>query len=187
MNIEQSTQRRLPTIEDTSSSSSSDTDDDDSDDHGNQTARLTRKRKRFPSTKWHIRSSNTTSKQHFKHNACSAKQRKLSPSDGNPLFNRPSALKLLSAPPCSGYDAKDCYSDGSSDDSIEDHVRHLESNKRPMSIVRPSRSRKHKWKRNRDTADEDDEYEVEKILNARISRKKLQYRVKWLEYKDDPK
>jgi hypothetical protein len=65
-------------------------------------------------------------------------------------------------PPCSGYDAKGCYSDGSSDD----HTRHLESSKRPMSTVRPSSSRKHKRKRNCDTAGEDDEYEVEKIWSA---------------------
>lgn len=35
-------------------------------------------------------------------------------------------------------------------------------------------------------ADEDDEYEVEEILEARIYRRKLQYRVKWLGYEDDP-
>ncbi|OCK90785.1 uncharacterized protein K441DRAFT_468647, partial [Cenococcum geophilum 1.58] len=32
--------------------------------------------------------------------------------------------------------------------------------------------------------DEDDEYEVEEILEARIYRRKLQYRVKWLGYED---
>ena len=35
-------------------------------------------------------------------------------------------------------------------------------------------------------ADKDDEYEVEQILEARIYRRKLQYRVKWLGYEDDP-
>jgi hypothetical protein len=65
-------------------------------------------------------------------------------------------------PPCSGYDAKGCYSDGTSDD----HALHLESSKRPMSTVRPFSSRKHKRKRNCDTADEVDEYEVEKSWSA---------------------
>jgi hypothetical protein len=187
MNIEQPTRGRTPTIENTSSSSSSsDTDDDHNDDRGNQTAWLTCKRKRFPPTKQHILSSNMTSKQRLKHNVRSAKQRKLSPSGGRPFSNRPLALKPLSAPPYSGYDAKICYSDDSSDDSSGNHVRHLESTKRPMSTVRPYRSRKHKRKRNQGTADEDDEYEVEKILNARVHRRKLQYRVKWLGYEEDP-
>ncbi|EFQ96383.1 hypothetical protein PTT_01418 [Pyrenophora teres f. teres 0-1] len=190
MNIEQPTQGRTPTIENTSSSSSSDTDDDRTDDRGNQTAWLTRKRKRFPPTKQHILSSNTTSKQRLKHNVRSAKQRRLSPSGGRPFSNRALALKPLSAPPYSGYDAKICYSDDSrndsSDDSSGNRVRHLESIKRPMSTVRPYRPRKHKRKRSQGTADEDDEYEVEKILNARVYRKKLQYRVQWLGYEEDP-
>lgn len=166
MNIEQSTQGSPPTIGNTSSSSSSDTDDDHYD-RGNQTAWLTRKRKRFSPTKRHIRSSNMTSKQRLKHNVRPAKQRRLLPSGGRQFFNRPLALKPLSGPPCSGYDAKICYSDDSSE----------------------HRSHKHKRKRMQDTAnddDDDDEYEVEKILNARVHRRKLQYRVKWLGYEGDP-
>ncbi|EOA83906.1 uncharacterized protein SETTUDRAFT_32918 [Exserohilum turcica Et28A] len=69
MNVEQSTQGSPPTIENTSSSSSSSSDtDDDHYDRGNQIAWLTRKRKRFSPTKWHIPSSNMTSKQRLKHN-----------------------------------------------------------------------------------------------------------------------
>jgi len=34
--------------------------------------------------------------------------------------------------------------------------------------------------------DEDNEYEVEGILDSRISRKKLQYRAKWVGYENDP-
>jgi len=50
-------------------------------------------------------------------------------------------------------------------------------------LVRPYR---HKRKRSRGSADEDDdEYEVEMILDARVNRRKLQYRVKWLEYEED--
>ena len=54
-----------------------------------------------------------------------------------------------------------------------------------MSTARPYRSRRHKRKRNCGSAEEDDEYEVEKILDARVNRGKLQYRVKWLGYEDD--
>ncbi|KAF1993681.1 hypothetical protein P154DRAFT_449530 [Amniculicola lignicola CBS 123094] len=35
------------------------------------------------------------------------------------------------------------------------------------------------------STNEDDEYEVEKILNARVNRRKLQYCMKWLGYKDN--
>jgi hypothetical protein len=168
MNIEQSTQGSPPTIENTSSSSSSDT-DSDHNNCDNQTAWLTRKRKRFPPTKRHIRSSNTTSKQRLKHNVRPVKRRKLPPSSSRQLSNRPLALKRLSGLPYSGYDAKICYSDHSSDHSSE------------------YRSRKHKRKRIQGTAnDDEDEYEVEKILNARVHRRKLQYRAKWLGYEDDP-
>ncbi|KAF1939925.1 hypothetical protein EJ02DRAFT_351240, partial [Clathrospora elynae] len=34
--------------------------------------------------------------------------------------------------------------------------------------------------------DKDEEYEVERIPDARFNRKKLQYRVQWLGYEDDP-
>ncbi|KAF5844076.1 hypothetical protein GGP41_001453, partial [Bipolaris sorokiniana] len=112
MNIEESTQGGPPTIENTSSSSSSDT-DSDHNNCNNQTAWLTRKRKRFPPTKRHIRSSNTTSKQRLKHNVRPAKRRKLPPSGSRQLSNRPLALKPLSGLPYSGYDAKICYSDDS--------------------------------------------------------------------------
>lgn len=171
MNIEQSTQGSHPTIENTSSSSSSDT-DGDHNNCDNQTAWLTHKRKRFPPTKRHIQSSNTTSKQRLKQNVRPSKQRRLPPSGGRQFSNRPLALKPLSGPPCSGYDAKICYSNDSSDDSSDDSSEY--------------RSRMHKRKRIQDTANDDDEYEVEKILNARVHRRKLQYRVKWLGYEEDP-
>jgi hypothetical protein len=186
-NIEQSTQGRLPTIEDTSSTSS-DTGDDDNNDHSNQTAQLTHKRKRFPTSKRHIRLTNTTLKQHTDENACSAKQRKLA-AGGRLLANRPSALNPYSAPLYGGYDAKNCYSNHSSDDlsdyNSEDHSRYMKSNKQPISTVRPYRLRNQRRKCNHSTADKDEEYEVENILNARLSRGKLQYCVKWLGYKDD--
>lgn len=182
---------KSPTIRNTGSSSSgSDTDDDDHS--GNHTTSLTCKRKRSPPTKRHSRTLKTTSKQRSKHATNSARQRKLSPIRGRPLSDRPSALKLPSAEGYGGYDGNTCYSDDSSDESSndssdgsnEDRARHLGSNKPPMSTVRPSRSHRHKKKRNR-TADEDDEYEVEKILDARVNRRKLQYRVKWFGYEED--
>jgi hypothetical protein len=58
--------------------------------------------------------------------------------------------------------------------------RRLQSGKRRKWVLRPRRSR------SRGSADEDDEYEVEQILEARVYRRKLQYRVKWLGYEDDP-
>jgi hypothetical protein len=81
-----------------------------------------------------------------------------------------------------GTDPKICYGNDSSDSSSEssDCSRRLESNKRQKSGSWPYRSRSHS------VAEEDDEYEVEQILEARIYRRKLQYRVKWLGYEDDP-
>ncbi|KAH8728900.1 hypothetical protein GQ44DRAFT_768779 [Phaeosphaeriaceae sp. PMI808] len=95
----------------------------------------------------------------------------------------PRILNLLLTPPCSGHSAKKGHSDGSN----EDHVSRSKGNMRPMSTMRSYRSRKQKQGRNHGTADEDIEYEVENILNACISYQKLQYCVKWLGYKHDPK
>ncbi|XP_014550298.1 hypothetical protein COCVIDRAFT_43136 [Bipolaris victoriae FI3] len=102
-----------------------------------------------------------------------AKQRRLLPSGGRQFSNRPLALKPLSGPPCSGYDAKICYSNDSSNDSSK------------------HRSHQHKRKRMQDTAnddddDDDEEYEVEKILNARVHRRKLQYRYNASNFKNSP-
>ncbi|KAI1669653.1 Chromo domain containing protein [Pyrenophora tritici-repentis] len=92
----------------------------------------------------------------------------------------PSKRRALDTQNC-GTDPKICYSDDSSDSSSEtsDRGRRLESNKRRKSTSWPHRSR------SRGGAD-DDEYEVEQILAARVYRRKLQYRVKWLGYEDDP-
>jgi hypothetical protein len=54
-----------------------------------------------------------------------------------------------------------------------------------MLAVHPYPSGKHKPARTNNTADNDDEYEVEGILNACMSGQKLQYRVKWLGFKYD--
>jgi hypothetical protein len=69
------------------------------------------------------------------------------------------APNSLSAPPRSGNDVRNGCSDDSSEDGSEDHFR------------------------TDNTAD--DEYEVESILDARMSGRKLQYRVKWLGFKYD--
>ncbi|EOA85931.1 uncharacterized protein SETTUDRAFT_184890 [Exserohilum turcica Et28A] len=111
MNIEQSTRGSPPSIENTSSSSrsssssssssgssSSDT-DTDHNDCDNQIAWLTRKRKRFPPTKQHIRLSNMTSKQRLKHNVGPSKQQMPSPSSSSQFSNCPLALKPPSEPP----------------------------------------------------------------------------------------
>lgn len=60
------------------------------------------------------------------------------------------------------------------------------SKQRSKHLAHSYCSRRHKRKRNRGSADEDDEYEVEKLLDARVYRAKLQYRVKWVGYDDDP-
>jgi hypothetical protein len=80
-----------------------------------------------------------------------------------------------------GTNPKTCYRDDSSDSSSEssDRGRLLQSNKRRKSASWPHRSR------SSGGADEDIEYEVEQILEARVCRRKLQYRVKWLGYEDD--
>jgi hypothetical protein len=91
----------------------------------------------------------------------------------------PSKRRALDTQNC-GTDPKICYSDDSSNSSSEnsDRGRRLESNKRRKSASWPHRSR------SRGGAD-DNEYVVEQILAARVYRRKLQYRVKWLGYEDD--
>jgi hypothetical protein len=81
-----------------------------------------------------------------------------------------------------GIAPKICYSDDSSDSSSEsnDRGRCFKSNKRRKSASPPRRSR------SGGGADEEDEHEVEQILEGRVCRRKLQYRVKWLGYEDDP-
>jgi hypothetical protein len=54
-----------------------------------------------------------------------------------------------------------------------------------MLAVRPHALRKHKPTRTDNTAGDDNEYEVQSILEARMSDQKLQYRVKWLGFKYD--
>lgn len=195
-------------IEDTTSSSGSDTDNDDNDRSGDHTTPLTRKRKRSSLIKGHIQATDKSSKQRSKHNPHSMRQRKPSLTRSEP--NRPLALERLSAARYSGHDATTLHSDDSSgassedntddgaedstdestddntDDSTDDSACHLASNKRPTLTARPVRPNGHKRKRNRGRADEGDEYEVEMILDARVNRGKLQYRAKWLGYKDDP-
>ena len=76
------------------------------------------------------------------------------------------------------------YNNDSSDDCNEERSD-SGSNTQPRSTARTYCPRRHKWRRKRRSTDEDDEYEVERILEARIYWRKLQYRVKWLGYDDD--
>ena len=57
--------------------------------------------------------------------------------------------------------------------------------KRSKSTTRPIRSYRRKQKRNHSIIEQDVEYEVEEILEARIYYRKLQYRVKWVGYAED--
>lgn len=75
------------------------------------------------------------------------------------------------------------YNNDGSDDCNEERSD-SGSNTQPRSIAQTYCRRRHKWRRNRRSTD-DDEYEVERILEARIYCRKLQYRVKWLGYDDD--
>jgi hypothetical protein len=83
-------------------------------------------------------------------------------------------LNSLSAPPRRENDVRNrCSEDGS-----EDHFRCTKGIKRPLLAVRPYALRKHKPTRTDNTADDDNEYEVQNILEARMSSQRLQYRVK---------
>ncbi|KAF1935982.1 hypothetical protein EJ02DRAFT_482752 [Clathrospora elynae] len=73
----------------------------------------------------------------------------------------------------------------SDEDSGEDCARHLRSNKWLVLNARPCRSCRHKRRRNRGSADKDDKYGVQNILDDHVNRKKLQYRVQWLGYDND--
>jgi hypothetical protein len=166
--------------------SSSEIDDNNgNDESGNKKTWLTSKRKHSPPAKRRNRASNTTSKQRPKHAAHSAKQRKLSSSCDRPISNHSLTPKPLSAAHYSGYDTTIWYSDDGSSES-SNHGGHSKRTERLMSTAPTYRSSGHRQKRNCRSTDEDDEYEVEEILDACVNRRKLQYRVKWLGYKDDP-
>jgi hypothetical protein len=199
---------RLPTVGSLCSGSSSESDTDDDKHHGKLTKLLTRKRTNptlANSASRKRQSRRPTRTKHMgKHGKLSISQNdarlasKTQSSDTELRYGEDRsdesgedsgtpALNSLSAPPCSGDDARNSCSDDSSEDSSEDHFRHTEGMKRPMLAVHPHPSRKHKPTRTNNIADDDDEYEVKGILNARMSGQKLQYRVKWLGFKYDPK
>ena len=54
-----------------------------------------------------------------------------------------------------------------------------------IEATRPFRLRRQKWSRNFGSVDEEDEYEMERILDARVNRTTLQYRIQWLGYDDN--
>jgi hypothetical protein len=70
--------------------------------------------------------------------------------------------------------------DYSGDDSSD---RPLRDNKRRKTAHQSSGQRQ---QRGDDDAGDDGEYEVEQILDARIYRKRLEYRVDWRNYEPDP-
>lgn len=162
-------------------SSSSEIDKNDDDDSGNDMIWLTRKRKHSPSAKGPNRASNTTTKPRLKHAAHTARQQKLSPLRNRLLSNDLSTPKTLSATQYSDHDTNICYNDDSSEES-GDRADHPGRNKRSMSTTHLYRSRGHKRQR---STDENDEYEVEKILDACVNCRKIQYRIKWVRYEDD--
>jgi len=170
-------------------------DDDDSDDNsdaddnrGTRTARsasVTHKRKRSVQAEPHSRMSNKVSKHRSKNIAHSTRQRKQRLPYDRPLLTRPSALHSLPALRESSHNNKMYYNDDSSDDCNEGGSN-SGSNTQPRSTARTYRPRRHKWERSCRSADEDNEYEVERILESRINRRKLQYRTKWVGYGKDP-
>jgi hypothetical protein len=73
--------------------------------------------------------------------------------------------------------ARYASNNNSSEDS-DDTNCHPGNKKRPKLAVRPCHLRKHKQSLTCGSADNnDDKYEVEGILDARINRRKLQYRL----------
>jgi hypothetical protein len=181
---------RLPTVKGVSSGSSSESDTDDDNHHGKLTKLLTRKRTNptpANSASCKRQSSRPTRTKYIgRHGKPSISQNDArlasetqssdtelrygeDRSDESGEDSGTPALNSLSAPPCSGNDARNSCSDDSSEDSSEDHFRHTEGMKRPMLAVHPHPSRKHKPTRTDNIADDDDEYEVKGILNARIS------------------
>jgi hypothetical protein len=96
-----------------------------------------------------------------------------------------SVLNSLSAPPRRGNDIRNSCSDDSSEDGSEDQFPRTKGMKRPMLAVHPYALRKHKPTRTDNTADDDNKYEVQSFLEARMSGQRLQYRVKWLGFKYD--
>jgi hypothetical protein len=188
------------------SGSSSESDTDDDNHHGKLTKLLTRKRKNPTPAKSASRKQQSQGPTRTKHigrqgkpsisrnDARLASETKSSDtelrygedrSDESGEGSGTPALNSLSAPPRSGNDVRTGCSDDCSEDGSEDQLRHTEGIKPPMLAVHPHPSRKHKLTRTDNTAD-DDEYEVEGILDARMSGQKLQYRVKWLGFKYDP-
>ncbi|KAF2677510.1 hypothetical protein K458DRAFT_158540 [Lentithecium fluviatile CBS 122367] len=159
------------------SGSDTETDDDDNDDSASVT-KQTRKRERSPPAKRHSQSSNTVSKQCTRHAEHSVDQNP--PSCSQPLANCSPRSKTPSAAQYSGHDTERFYNDDSSDSSSS---RHHRTKKRQKLVNRSSKQQK----RIRHVALEDDEYEVEKILNARVYSENLQYRIKWRGYKVDRK
>ncbi|KAF2105188.1 hypothetical protein BDV96DRAFT_695021 [Lophiotrema nucula] len=179
-------QSRLSTREAIGNSDDSD-DHNDTDDNNNRTrtarsVSVTRKRKRSPLAERHSRMPRKTWKHRSKDARHSA--RPLLPHSG-PLSNHPSAPHSLPALQESSHDNKMYYNDDSSDDCSEEGSD-SGSNTQPRSTAGTYRPRRNKWKRNRRSADEDNEYEVERILESRINRRKLQSRTKWVGYGNDP-
>ncbi|KAH7394728.1 hypothetical protein BKA66DRAFT_599106 [Pyrenochaeta sp. MPI-SDFR-AT-0127] len=142
-----------------------------------RSASVTPKRKRSPQTERHSRTSNKTSKHRSGDAAHSARQRKPPLPRGRSFLNHPSALQSIPAAQYSGCDTKIQYSDHSNNDCSEGSGD-FGSKKRPLSTAWTDRPRRHTQTRNRSSPDEDDEYEVEGILEARINCKRLWYRAK---------
>ncbi|XTI90533.1 hypothetical protein V2W45_1470508 [Cenococcum geophilum] len=152
--------KKFPTPENASSNSGNDGDDSDSDsdsdsdidsDSDNHTTcdtLPTRKRKRPPPA----HTSNTASKQHPKRAIHSAR----------PLPNRPSALKPTLGARFGSCDTEILHGDDSSDESSEESTTNSSDSVGEESKTAPLTK-----------ADEDDEYKVEKILEAHVYRRKL--------------
>jgi hypothetical protein len=173
------------------SGSSSENDTNDDKHHGNITKLLTRNRK-DPITA-NIRSRKRQSQGPTRTSPMGRQGKpSMSQNDARPASETQSSdyelrygedsgtsvLNSLSAPPCRENDVRNSCSDDSSEDGSEDHFRRTKGIKRPLLAVRPYALRKHKPTRTDNTADDDNEYEVQNILEARMSSQRLQYRVK---------
>jgi hypothetical protein len=164
------------------SGSSSESDTDDDNHHSKLTKLLTRKRKNPTPAKSASRKRQSQGPTRTKHMG----------RQGKPSLSRNDA-RLASETKSSDTELR--YGEDRSDESGEDSgtpvLNSLSAPPRSGNDVRTgcsddcSEDGKHKPTRTDNTAD-DDEYEVEGILDARMSGQKLKYRVKWLGFEYDP-
>jgi hypothetical protein len=144
---------------------------------------MTRKRKRSPSAGRHSRTSDKTIKRNSDVATISTEHQKVSSTCGRSLSNHPFGRQPL---PITQHNSHNTRIHHDNHNACSKKAEGLGSSARTTSTVQHSHLCKPKQKRNRKSANKEEEYEVEEILEARIVQRKLQYRAKWVGYGDDP-